>query len=186
VLTRIAATVGGLLIPVAALALAAPLPPGAAPEKIVWGKEVNGLAVSIASAADGQGRFVIRWKNVGKETLELQWVRFGSDAVYKHLDDLLNHVSLRKPDGGLVPARKYQFPIIGGPPYRPRTVILEPGKVHEETIDLWTYLDKPTEEGTYQLSIEFDVRTGYAPSRKGATYWTGKVQSNVLEVKLNK
>jgi hypothetical protein len=123
---------------------------------------------------------------VGKETLELQWVRFGSDGAYKHLDDLLNHVSLKKPDGAIVPARQDKFPIIGGPPYRPRTVILEPGKVHEETIDLWTYLEKPGEEGTYQLSIELDVRRGYAPSQKGATYWTGKVESNILEVKLKK
>src|SRR5262249_54774765 len=132
----------------------------------------------------GPGRFVVRWRNAGKETLEVPWVRFGSDRVYKHRDDLLGHVSLKRADGTLVPARKYKFPLIGGPPYRPRTVILEPGKVHRETIALWTYLQKPDKEGRYQLWMDLEVRTGYAPSRKGARYWTGKVQSNVLAVKL--
>jgi hypothetical protein len=156
-----------------------------AEDKTEWGKEVNGLVVSIAPA-EGQGKFLVRWKNVSKETLELQWVRFDSDRAYKHLDDLLKHVSLKNPDGKLVPAREYKFPVIGGPPYRPRTVIVEPGKVHEETIDLWTYVDKPTAEGRYQLSVEVDVKNGYAPSKKDARYWTGKVQSNTLEVKLEK
>jgi hypothetical protein len=156
------------------------------PEKIVWGKEVNGLAVAISPAKEGQGRFVVRWKNVGKEPLELAWVRFGSDATYKHLDDLLNHVYLKKPDGTMVPAREYKFPIIGGPPYRPRTVIVEPEKIHQETIDLWTYLEKTAEVGPYQLWVELEIKSGYAPSRKDAKYWTGKVRSNVIEVKLAK
>jgi hypothetical protein len=155
-------------------------------EKIVWGKEVNGLAVAIAPARDGAGRRIVRWKNVGKETLELPWVRFGSDRVYKHLDDLLNHVSLKKPDGKLVPARQYKVPGIGGPPYRPRTVIVEPGKMHQETIDLWAYVEKPALKGNYQLWIDLNIRSGYAPSRPGAKYWTGKVRSNALEVKLGK
>src|SRR5262245_41534592 len=86
-------------------------------DKIVWGKEVKGLAVSIAPAADGKKGYVVRWKNVGKDTLELPWVRFGSDQAYKHLDDLLNHVFLKDADGKLAPARKYKAPIIGGPPY---------------------------------------------------------------------
>jgi hypothetical protein len=156
------------------------------PEKVEWGKEVGGLAVSISPAAQDKGRILVRWKNVGKEPLELPWVRFGSDPVYKDRDDLLNHVSLKKPGGDLVPARKYEFPKIGGPPYRPRTVILDPEKVHEETIDLWTYVEKPAEEGRYQVWVELEVRTGYAPSREGARYWTGKIQSNVLEVELAK
>jgi hypothetical protein len=163
--------------------------------KLEWGKEVNGLAVSIApgklekEAKDlkfEEKKVIVRWKNVGKETLELQWVRFGSDRIYKGLDDLQNHVYLKDADGKLVPARQYKFPVIGGPPYRPRTVIVEPNKIFEETIDLWTYLDKPAGEGRYQLSISLEVKTGYAPSRKGAKYWTGKVESNVIDVKVGK
>jgi hypothetical protein len=156
------------------------------PEKIVWGKEVNGLAVAISPAEGATGRYVIRWKNVGKETLELPWVRFDSDATYKHLDDLLDHVILKKPDGTAVLTRKYKFPVIGGPPYRPRTVILEPGKIHQETIELATYVERPTEEGRYQLWIELDIRSGFAPKQKGATYRTGTVRSNVLEVQMGK
>jgi hypothetical protein len=152
--------------------------------KVVWGKEVNGLAVSLAPAKEGGLRFLIRWKNVGKEPLELPWVRFKSDRVYAHLDDLLNHVYMKKPDGSLVPARKYRFPIIGGPPYRPRTVILEPGKVHQETIDLATYLELPREGGGYPLSIGLEIKGGYAPSRAGARYWTGIIQSNVVDLPL--
>jgi hypothetical protein len=139
-------------------------------EKVAWGKEVNGLVVSLAPATAGQDKFLIRWKNVGKEPLELPWVRFKSDRVYGNLDDLLNRVSLKKPNGDLVPARKYRFPIIGGPPYRPRTVMLEPGKVHQETIELGTYLEMPVEGGRYQLSIGLEIKSGYAPSRAGARY----------------
>src|SRR5262245_13185387 len=69
------------------------------PAKVEWGKEVNGLVVAISPAKEG--RFVIRWRNAGKETLELQWVRFGSDAAYKHLDDLLDHVFFKNADGKL-------------------------------------------------------------------------------------
>jgi hypothetical protein len=155
------------------------------PDMLVWGKEVNGLAVSLTPEGKDQ-KFIVRWKNVSNETLELPWVRFGSNAIYKGLDDLLNHVYLKKPDGTFVPARKYQFPIIGGPPYRPRTVILAPGKIHQETIDLWTYVDKTTDVGPYQLWVELEIKSGYAPSQPGARYWTGKVQSNVVEVKLGK
>src|SRR5262249_54020054 len=143
---------------------------------IEWGKEVRGLAVSIAPAPGGKGRYEIRWKNVGKETLEVPWVRFDSDVTYKNLDDLLNHVFLKDADGKLAAARKYKFPIIGGPPYRPRTVILEPDKVHKETIELSTYLEKPPDKGVHQLWIELDIESGFAPSRKGATYWTGKIR----------
>jgi hypothetical protein len=156
------------------------------PEKLVWGKDVNGLAVALSPAEGGKEQFVLRWKNVGQETLELQWVRFKSDVSYGHLDDLLNHVFLKGPDGKLVPARTYRFPIIGGPPYRPRTVLLKPGQVHKETIDLWTYVDKPAKAGPYQLWVEPNVKQGYAPSQPGARYWTGKITSNVLEIKLAK
>jgi hypothetical protein len=155
------------------------------PQDTAWGKEVNGLAVSIAPAKE-EGKFIVRWKNVGKETLELQWVRFGSDRIYKGLDDLHNHVWLKDANGKLVPARQYKFPIIGGPPYRPRTVILEPDKTHQETTDLWTYVDKPAAAGTYQLSISLEIKNGFAPSQKVAKYWTGKIESNVLEVMLAK
>jgi hypothetical protein len=186
---RLTASLGSFLISsITALALGASSatsaqPDKPKPEKIDWGKEVNGLAVSIAPAKD-EGKFVLRWRNVGKATLELPWVRFNSDAIYKSRDDLLGHVHLKNADGKLTPARTYKFPIIGGPPYRPRTVILDPDKVHEETIDLWTYVEKQAGGGRYQLSIELEIRTGYAPSRKDVKYWTGKVQSNVLDVKL--
>jgi hypothetical protein len=142
------------------------------PENTAWGKEVSGLAVSIAPAKE-EGKFIVRWKNVGKETLE-------------RLDDLLGHVFLKGPDGKLAPTRTYKFPIIGGPPYRPRTVILVPDKIHQETIDVWTYVDKPAAAGNYQLSISLEIKNGFAPSRKGAKYWTGMIESNVLEVKLAK
>jgi hypothetical protein len=173
-----------LLVPDGAADRALAGPDKPKPEKVVWGKEVNGLAVSLSPAGEGKGRFVVRWKNVGKEVLEVPWVRFGSDRAYKHLDDLWQHVFLKGPDGALVPARKYKFPIIGGPPYRPRTVILEPGKIHQETIDLWTYLDRPAKEGRYQLWIEPDIKGRFAPSREGARFWGGKVRSNTVEVKL--
>jgi hypothetical protein len=185
---RITSVLCCLLIPAFALGAIIACPAMSAepdkpkPEQIDWGKEVNGLALSLSPAKGGQGRFLVRWKNVSKEALELPWVRFGSDPSYKHLDDLLNHVFVKKPDGELLPAREYHFPEIGGPPYRPRTVILAPGKVHEETIDLCTYLEKPPQDGRYQLWIDVDIRGSFAPSREGARYWTGKVKSNVLEV----
>jgi hypothetical protein len=159
-------------------------PAAAQPANVAWGEPVNGLAVSAAPA--GPGKFTLRWKNVGKDTLELLWVRFGSDRIYKHRDDLLGRVLLKGPDGKLVPARQYRFPIIGGPPYRPRTVILTPGQTHEETIDLWTYVEKPAAAGRYQASVELEVKRAFAPRRKGARYWTGKVRSNVVELKLDK
>jgi hypothetical protein len=155
-------------------------------EKLVWGKAVNGLAVSVAPVANEPGRLHIRWKNVGQQTLELAWVRFGSDAVYKDLDDLWHHVYLKKPDGTFVPAQKYQFPVIGGPPYRPRTVFVETGKMHQETINLWTYVGKPAEGGAYQLWVELEIKSPFAPSKQGAKYWTGKIQSNTIELKLPK
>jgi len=160
-----------------------------------WGEAVNGLAVSIAPAKEekgtkdskkGEKKVIVRWKNVGKKTLELQWVRFDSDRIYKGLDDLHNHVYLKDADGKLVPARQYKFPTIGGPPYRPRTVFVEPDKIFEDTFDLWTYVDKPATPARYQLSISLEVKNGYGPSRKGAKYWTGKVESNVVEIKLEK
>jgi hypothetical protein len=161
-------------------------PDGAKPEKPAWGKEVGGLAVSLSPAGGGPGKYVVRWRNVGQEALEVPRVRFGSDRVYKGRDDLWHHVFLRGPDGALAPARKYNFPSIGGPPYRPRTVVLGPEKTHEETIDLWAYVDRPGKEGRYRLWIEPDIRERYAPSREGARYWTGKIRSNALEVQLPK
>jgi hypothetical protein len=53
-------------------------------------------------------------------------------------------------------------------------------------VDLWTYVEKPAEKGRYRLWIGLEIPRGYAPSREGARYWTGKVQSNVLEVPLAK
>jgi hypothetical protein len=156
------------------------------PKPEQWGKEVNGIAVSITPKADEPGKVVIQWKNSGKETLELPWVRLNSDVAYKHLDDLLNQVSLKKADGSLVPTRIYKFPIIGGPPYRPRTVILEPGKMHQETIDLWTYLEKPADPVAGEFWIELNIESAFAPSQKGVRYWTGMIKSNVVELKMAK
>jgi hypothetical protein len=153
-------------------------------DKLVWGKESGGLAVAIAPA-ERPDSFMIRWKNVGKETLELQSVRFNSDILARS-DDLLNHVLVKGPDGKLLAARQPKLPPVGGARRRPGTVILEPGKSYEETIDLVTYVDRPVAKGRYKLSIEPDIPNALAPPQKGATYWTGKIQSNELDITFGK
>src|SRR5260370_587035 len=73
-------------------------------EKIAWGKEVNGLAVSIAPSKE-EGKFIVRWKNMGKETLELQWVRMNSNATYNPPDDPRGHAWLKGHEGKPAPPR---------------------------------------------------------------------------------
>lgn len=84
-----------------------------------------------------------------------------------------------------MPARQSKLRMVGAP-RRPNTVLLESGKTHEETIDLVTYVNPPAVKGPYQLSIELDIAHASAPSQKGATYWTGKVRSNELEISFGK
>jgi hypothetical protein len=159
--------------------------PRKADDQLVWGKQVNNLAVAI-SPADQKDHFLIRWKNVGKDALELPWVRLNSSVVDKNRDDLLNHVFLKGPDGKLAPARKHPAERAGGAPFLGRSVVLGPDQTHEETIDLWTYVDRVAADARYQLSIELDIPSG----RKGLEWevksWSGKVQSNVLEVMFGK
>jgi hypothetical protein len=40
--------------------------------------------------------------------------------------------------------------------------------------------------GNYQLSISLEIKNGFTRSRKGAKYWTGMIESNVLEGELTK
>lgn len=155
-------------------------------DQMKWGKESNGLNVAVAPT-DRPTSFLIRWKNVGKETLELRAVRFHNDILGRN-DDLLNHVLVKDADGKLLPARQLgRFPGAGAR-MRPATIILEPGKTFDETIELPSYVARPDQKGKYQLSIEFEVDHLLAdtPSQKGAVYWTGKVRSGELEIQFGK
>jgi hypothetical protein len=65
--------------------------------------------------------------------------------------------------------------------------VLGAGKGHEEIIDLWTYVERPANSGRFQLSIEFEN----PESRRAILFnefktWSGKVQSNSLDVDLAK
>jgi hypothetical protein len=151
-------------------------------EQLAWGKPVNGLAVALAPTED-KHRYLIRWKNVGNESLQLPWVRLNYDVLNKSADDLLNHVLLKSANGDTIPAREYPppaaaRPLIGG------SFVLGPGKVLEETIDLWTYVKKPTGQGGYRLSIELDMPTARRVRDLDVPCWTGKVRSNELEITL--
>jgi hypothetical protein len=154
-------------------------------DQLDWGKEANGLAVAI-TPADQKDKFLIRWKNVGKVDLGLPWSRLHSHIVETYRDDLLGHVFLKGPGGKPVPARKYPAPPAGGPPLPGRGFVLGPGQSHEETIDLWTYVDRPAAGGRYQLSIELDIRTWRGGLDWDVKSWVGKVQSNVLDVTFGK
>jgi len=131
--------------------------------------------------------FLIRWKNVGKETLELRAVRFHNDILGRN-DDLLNHVLVKDADGKSLPARELKKFPGAGPRIRPATIILEPGKTYDETIELPAYVARPAQKGQYQLAIEFEVDHLLAdtPSQKGAIYWKGKVRSGELEISYGK
>jgi hypothetical protein len=160
-------------------------PKSIADDKLAWGKTVNGLALAVFPT-ERTNNYLLRWKNVGKETLELQCVRSRWDPLQN--DDLLHHVFVKDQGGKLVPARQPTIRFAGGAPRRPGGVILPPGKSHEETIDLLSYVEKPAAPGRFTLSIELDISPflAPAPSQKGAVYWTGKIQSNELEITFGK
>jgi hypothetical protein len=153
--------------------------------QLSWGKEVNGLAVALAPT-DQPDKYLLRWKNVGKGLLEMPWTRLHSDLFDATADDLLGHVYLKGPDGKLAPARA----IAAGNPVRaprlPRSVMLGPGQTHEEVIDLWNYVEKPADAGAYQLKVELDVANVRFRWDPEATAWTGKLESNALEIRLEK
>ncbi len=155
-----------------------PRPPDA---RLAWSEEVDGLTVALAPAgADGQ--FLVRWKNVGPDAVQLPWARYNPRRMDRDRDDLLGHVFLKGPDGKL--ARAQPSVPRGTPLGRERCVILGPGHTHEEVINLWSYVEKPAAGGKYQLSIELDVprgRRGLEPQMKT---WSGKVRSKALEVSL--
>lgn len=144
-----------------------------------WSIDINGLAVAIRPA-ERKDTFFIRWKNVGKESLEVPWLRFKGDIIEKDRDDLLGHVFLKGPGGKLVSAR-FDWP--RGKPHR-QNIVLAPGESLEEIIDLWSYLVKPDVAGKYQLSIELDFANEqpYWNNR----FWRGKLRSRTLEIELGK
>jgi hypothetical protein len=158
-----------------------------ADDKVAWGKEVNSLAVAIMPT-EQKDRFLIRWKNVGDVAFALPMVRLNRDVSDPQRDDLLDHVFLKGPDGKLANARKYPPVRAGGPPrVLMNAAVLGAGKGHEEIIDLWTYVERPANSGRFQLSIEFEN----PESRRAILFnefktWSGKVQSNSLDVDLAK
>ncbi len=154
-------------------------------DQLTWGKEVNSLTLAI-TPADQKDRYQLRWKNVGKEALELSWVRFNSDFVDKNRDDLLNHVFLKGQDGKLALSRNYPPERATRAPILRRCVVLGPGQTHEETIDLWAYVDRPAADGRYQLSVELDLPNGGRGRELDVKSWSGNIQSNVLDVTLGK
>lgn len=153
--------------------------------QLIWSEEVKNLAVALAPV-DADGQFLIRWKNSGTDSMQLPWVRFHSSNLDGDRDDLLGHVFLKGPDGKLAAARKYPAPRRGGRLLRDRCVLLGPGRTHEETINLWSYVEKPTAGGKYQLSIELDI----PKERRGLEWtvktWSGKIRSKTLEVAVGK
>ena len=158
--------------------------PRPADDQLAWGEQVNDLAVAI-TPADQKDRFLIRWKNTGKEAMELSWARLNSRAGVNQSDDLLGHVFLKGPDGKLAPAREHPV-VAGGAPFLSSTVVLGPGQTREEMIDLWTYVERPTVDGRFQLSIELEIVAGRRGREPDVKSWSGKVRSNVLNVTLGK
>ena len=65
-------------------------------------------------------------------------------------------------------------------------MILGPGRTLEEIIDLWTYVDRPSAAGRHQLSIELDIPAERGGREREFKFWSGKIQSNVLELDLGK
>lgn len=153
--------------------------------QLAWGKEVKGLAVAI-TPADQKDKFLVRWKNVGKEPLEMPWMRFNFDVVDQYNDDLLDHVLLKGPDGKLVKARQYPPPKVGQSPSSLHAVVLGPGQTHEEIFDLWAYVERPAAPGLYRLTLELDTRDGRLGLDREVKSWKDKIQSNVLEITLGK
>ncbi len=152
--------------------------------RVVWSQEVHHLAVALVRV-DANGELLIRWKNVGKEAFQLPWVRLGARPTDNDRDDLLDHVVLVGPDGKRVPTRKHAAPRRRPRPFD-RCVVLGPGRAHEETINLWTYVEKPEAAGKYHLSIDLDVPTGRRGMEREVKTWSGKIQSKTLEVPLGK
>ena len=148
-----------------------------------WGKEVNGLRVAITPAGQ-KDKFFLRWKNVGKDFLTIPWMRLNSHLIDKHADDLLGHVLLKGPDGKLAPARQYPAPGDFGQFIGISDVVLGPGQTHEEIIDLWAYVEKPAADGRYQLSIQLDTPKGRRGLEFDAKSWTGRIESNAVEIQL--
>jgi hypothetical protein len=153
--------------------------------QLVWSPEVNNLAVAITSTCQ-KDQFLIRWKNIGKDALQLPWVRLNSHVIDSHRDDLLDHVFLKGPDGKRVPARQYATEQHGRLRTLDRAVVLGPGQTHEETIDLWSYVKKPAVLGKYQLSIELDISERRRAREHDVPMWSGKIQSKVIEVSVGK
>lgn len=149
--------------------------------QLSWGKEVNGLAAAI-TPTERKNQFLIRWKNTGKDTVQVPWVRLKSDR-FANRDDLLEHVFLKGADGKRVPGRKMP---VGGAALIDRTVVLGPGRTHEEIIDLWDYVDRPPAAARFQLWIELDIPQGRRGRELDVKMWSGKIQSNVLDVTFGK
>jgi hypothetical protein len=158
--------------------------PRKADHELVWGKEFDSLAVAI-TPTDRKDQFLIRWKNVGKDVMQLPLARLNGDRVAKN-GELLSRLILKGPDGKLVPAREFPAAPAGAALLLRRAVILGPGKTHEEVVDLWTYVDRPAAQGRYQLSVELDIPAGFKGLDWEVRSWSGKVQSNVLDITLGK
>jgi hypothetical protein len=147
--------------------------------QLAWSEAVDGLAVAVAPA-EQKGRFLIRWKNVGTDAVQLPWARLNADLIEKTRDDLLGHVSLRGADGKTAPARQYPPPQRAGYPFR--AFVLGPGQTLDETIDLWAYVEKPAAGGKYRLSIGLDIDKGRRVLGFEARTWSGKIESKPVEV----
>jgi hypothetical protein len=154
-------------------------------DQLAWGQPVNDLAVAITPAGQ-KDQFLVRWKNLGGDALALPCVRLHTHLIDKNRDDLLGHVYLKGADGQAAPARKYPTPRAGGPPGLARTFVLGPGQSLEETLDLWTYVERPEAGGRFHLSIELNLPKGHRGIEPEVRTWSGTVRSNVLEVTLGK
>jgi hypothetical protein len=146
-------------------------------DQLAWGKPFNDLAVAIAPA-DEKDKFLVRWKNVGKDFLEIPWARKVFDLAPNEPDELHVQVFLRGADGKVAPFVPCDVPKRSG---SSSTAVLGPGQVYEEVIDLWTYVQKPT-PGKYQLSIELELKEPRRRNEFEAKLWLGKVATNVLEI----
>ena len=69
---------------------------------------------------------------------------------------------------------------------RPELLILGPGQTFEETINLWTYVERPPTDGECQLSIELDLPSGQRGLEWEVKTWSGKIQSNVIKLAVGK
>jgi hypothetical protein len=153
-------------------------------EQLKWGKSVDGLAVAIAPE-ERAGSYLIRWKNIGNDTLEIPMARGDIDT---ERNDLWENVFLKAADGKSLPARQSRFPERRGIGARQRvpTIVLEPGKSYDESISLPYYVAPPVEKGRFQLFIGLDNTGAQVTPQKGARFWTGKIQSNEIEITFGK